>query len=416
MASIFRLPSRISRQTFSWRPSFLRSVSPVREFPQSSFPLLDPTQKLEEETLSWYSPDGFYPVKIGEVFQSRYQVVGKLGYGGYSTIWLCRDLRQHAYVTLKVFERNSAESQRESKTYHHLNSLSVGDHAGATLIRKALDSFQISTTEGDFQCLVHPPLGISLYDFRNHLRAKVLPEKMVKLTLVHLLLALDYLHTEAGIIHTDIQEKNIMMAIEDTSILTDFEEEEKSNPSPRKIVGARVIYASRQLRNTKQHGRPILCDFGQARFGSNTYTGDIQPYIYRAPEVVLRMPWNEKVDIWNVGVLTWDLFQQGHLFYARDSDKRSSDGHHLAEMIAIMGPPPKEMTQNSTYATDYFDCDGNWRGTIDIPPASLEKLERNLDGDEQQPFLRFLRKMLKWKPEERESARELLEDPWLRSA
>ncbi|CAP91173.1 hypothetical protein E8E15_002216 [Penicillium rubens] len=77
MASIFRLPSRISRQTFSWRSSFLRSVSPVREFSQSSFPLLDPTQKFEEETLSGYSPDGFYPVKIGEVFQSRYQVVGK---------------------------------------------------------------------------------------------------------------------------------------------------------------------------------------------------------------------------------------------------------------------------------------------------------------------------------------------------
>lgn len=84
---------------------------------------------------------------------------------------------------------------------------------------------------------------MSLYEFRTHLRAKVLPRAMVKLTLVHLLLALDYLHTEAGIVHTgiikhspslgisskqnsDIQEKNIMMAIEDMSILTDFEEEE----------------------------------------------------------------------------------------------------------------------------------------------------------------------------------------------
>lgn len=110
--------------------------------------------------------------------------------------------RQHAYVTLKVFERNSTEGQRETNTYHHLNSLNIGDHVGATLIRKALDSFQISTAEGSFQCLVHPPLGISLYDFRNHLKAKVLPEKIVKLTLMHLLLALDYLHTEAGIVHT----------------------------------------------------------------------------------------------------------------------------------------------------------------------------------------------------------------------
>ncbi|PYI02369.1 kinase-like protein [Aspergillus sclerotiicarbonarius CBS 121057] len=415
MAPIFRLPSRLSRQLSTWRPWVQRPASPVREFSQSNFPLLDAAEKLEEETLSWYSPSDFYAVKIGEVFQSRYQVIGKLGYGGYSTVWLCRDLQQHAYVTLKVFERNSAEGQRETEAYCHLNSLGLVDHAGAKLIRKALDSFQITSTEGNFGCLVHPPLGMSLYDFRTQLRAKVLPERIVKLTLVHLLLALDYLHTEAGIVHTDIQEKNIMMAIEDTSILTDFEKEEKSNPSPRKIVGDRVIYASRKLKKTKQHGRPTLCDFGQARFGAQTYSGDIQPYIYRAPEVLLRMPWNEKVDIWNVGVLTWDIFQQGHLFYARDSDKKPSDGHHLAEMIAMMGPPPKEMMQKSDYATDFFDSEGHWKEDFEIPPISLEKLEGNLEGESQQLFLQFLRKMLTWKPEERASARELLDDPWLRS-
>jgi hypothetical protein len=58
---------------------------------------------------------------------------------------------------------------------------------------------------------------------------------------------------------------------------------------------------------------------------------------------------------------------------------------------------------------------GNWKGTIEIPPISLEKLEGNLEGEPQQLFIQFLRKMLKWMPEERESARELLDDPWLRS-
>ncbi|KAB8244454.1 kinase-like protein [Aspergillus flavus] len=394
MASIFRLSSRVSRQFSTWRTLLQRPASPVRDFTQSNFTLLDSTEKLEEETLSWYTPDSFYPVKIGEVFQSRYQVIGKLGYGGYSTVWLCRDLQQHAYVALKVFERNFAEGQRETEIYHHLNSLNIVDHAGVKLIRKALDSFQITFAEGNFECLVHPPLGMSLYDFRTQLRAKVLPEKIVKLTLVHLLLALDYLHVVAEIVHT---------------------EEEKSSPSSRKVVGDRMIYASRKLRKTKQHGRPTLCDFGQARRGPNTYCGDIQPYIYRAPEVLLRMPWNEKVDIWNVGVLTWDLFQQGHLFYARDSDKKSSDAHHLAEMIAIMGPPPKEVIQNSVYATEFFDGEGNWKGPIEIPSISLEKLEGNLEGESQRLFLQFLRKMLRWNSDERESARELLDDPWLRS-
>ncbi|EAU33809.1 predicted protein [Aspergillus terreus NIH2624] len=158
------------------------------------------------------------------------------------------------------------------------------------------------------------------------------------------------------------------MAVEDASILADFEEKEKSNPSPRKIDGDRVIYASRKLKKTRQHGRPTLCDFGQARFGSNTYSGDIQPYIYRAPEVLLQMPWNEKVDIWNVGVLTWTMSQKRHLFYAKDSEKKPSDAHHLAEMIAIMGPPPQELIQNSAYATDFFDGEGIYRSDL---PASF---------------------------------------------
>lgn len=98
------------------------------------------------------------------------------------------------------------------------------------------------------------------------------------------------------------------MGIEDSSILADFEKAEKSTPSPRKITGDRVIYASRKLRKTRHHGRPTLCDFGQARFGSKTYSGIIQPTVYRAPEVVLQMPWNEKVDVWNVAVLVCSKF------------------------------------------------------------------------------------------------------------
>ena len=58
----------------------------------AKFPVVDSTQLIGEERLPWYDPNDFYPVRIGEVFQSRYQVVGKLGYGGYSTAWLCRDL------------------------------------------------------------------------------------------------------------------------------------------------------------------------------------------------------------------------------------------------------------------------------------------------------------------------------------
>ena len=48
---------------------------------------------VDEETLPHYDPEQFYPVHIGDLFKDRYQVAGKLGYGAYSTSWLCRDLR-----------------------------------------------------------------------------------------------------------------------------------------------------------------------------------------------------------------------------------------------------------------------------------------------------------------------------------
>ena len=72
---------------------FARSASPRRKFLNSGFKMISDAEKLEEETWDWYKPGLFYPVRIGEVFQSRYQVLGKLGYGSRSTAWLCRDLK-----------------------------------------------------------------------------------------------------------------------------------------------------------------------------------------------------------------------------------------------------------------------------------------------------------------------------------
>lgn len=50
-------------------------------------------------------------------------------------------------------------------------------------------------------------------------------------------------------------------------------------------------------------GLPVLSDLGEARDGSHKHSGDIMPGIYRAPEVILNMDWDEKVDIWSIGVM-----------------------------------------------------------------------------------------------------------------
>ena len=63
------------------------------------------------------------------------------------------------------------------------------------------------------------------------------------------------------------------------------------------------MYESRDLNNTTNPGRPVLTDFGEARLREGSHTGLIQPTQYRAPEVLLGLPWDHKVDIWNVGAM-----------------------------------------------------------------------------------------------------------------
>ncbi|KAJ5102214.1 hypothetical protein NUU61_004436 [Penicillium alfredii] len=68
------------------------------------------------------------------------------------------------------------------------------------------------------------------------------------------------------------------------------------------------------------------------------------PDINRAPEVILDMTWDYKVDIWKHrgGDQIWDLFEHSHLFRARTPDGQLDDSYHLAEMKAILGDPPPE--------------------------------------------------------------------------
>ncbi|KIV97852.1 hypothetical protein PV10_01557 [Exophiala mesophila] len=68
-----------------------------RIFPTEGFEILPSNEIIEEETVPNYKAERFYPVRLGEVFQSRYQIVAKLGFGTASTVWLCRDLKLDLY-------------------------------------------------------------------------------------------------------------------------------------------------------------------------------------------------------------------------------------------------------------------------------------------------------------------------------
>lgn len=89
------------------------------------------------------------------------------------------------------------------------------------------------------------------------------------------------------------------------SLLEDFEAAEDESPSLRKVLKDRTIYKSREFDHTEAPGNPVLCEFGEARYGGKEHIDLFQPNIYGAPEVMFDIPWTYSVDIWMVGVMVW---------------------------------------------------------------------------------------------------------------
>ncbi|KAG6215641.1 hypothetical protein E4U34_005568 [Claviceps purpurea] len=386
-------------------------------FPSEGFAVIPADERIEEETLPNYATSQYYPVTIGEIFRARYQVVGKLGFGTTSTVWLARDLSERRHVALKLYIGSGSmvrSLDNEINAYKRIENSSI-KHPGRSAVRALLDSFHVDGPHGSHQCLVHPPLWDSVFGFRHRNPMRRFPGQIMALVLERLFQALDLLHQECHIAHTDIQESNMLLGT-DESVLREFEQEELNNPCPRKELEGKTVYQSRELKQAKNFDALVLCDFGSAMHLDDGIARreDIQPDVYRAPEVVLGIPWTSSVDIWNVGCMIWDCFQGGHLFTGHDPELKTYRGRaHLAEMIALLGPPPPSVLARASFRSKFFS-DRLIPVWISIPESRpLEQRESVLEGEDRDCFLRFMKKMLQWEPEKRSSAKELLEDEWI---
>ncbi|KAL3491730.1 kinase-like domain-containing protein [Aspergillus germanicus] len=357
---------------------FTRNISYIRKYiPMETL--------VEEETLPHYDFSHFYPVKIGDAYQDRYQVIGKLGYGAYFTSWLCRDSQVDRYKVLKVLTplpNHSTARAGEVRVYEHLSKIE-SSHLGQGLLHELYDTFKLAGPSGENQCVVLQPMHMTLHEMMK-LNPKPFDMPLLKMTVRRVLLALDFLHSKAGVIHTDLKADNLMLSIEDPSMLTDFAIAELQSPSPGK----------------QGYGPLILCGFGQARIGRSHESGpgDIE------------MPWGCPVDIWNLAGLIWDLFEGEHLFGDISNARDWHDAPiHLAMMVALIGLPPSEFVRHSETAEQCFDSNEDDEPT---PNILRETRGKRLSGEEKELFLAFIRSMLKWMPEERYTAKQLLEHPY----
>ncbi|XP_060653279.1 SRSF protein kinase 2 isoform X4 [Drosophila nasuta] len=175
----------------------------------------------EQEDASQYCRGGYHPVVIGDIFDNRFRVVRKLGWGHFSTVWLCRDLKDEKYVALKVVKsaphyiETAADEIRLLEAIRDADSLDVKRER----IVRLMNHFTVRGVNGVHTCLVFEALGCSLYKLIVKNNYQGLAITQVRNIIKQVLEGLDYLHSKCSIIHTDIKPENILLVIDNAAAM-----------------------------------------------------------------------------------------------------------------------------------------------------------------------------------------------------
>lgn len=208
-----------SNQTNSAGPAGANSSKTMNRSPSSSSSREDAAETTaDEEDSEDYCKGGYHPVTVGEQFKDgKYTVVRKLGWGHFSTVWLSKDNVTKKHVALKVVRSAAHYTETAIDEIKLLNKIvqAKPDHPGRKHVVSLLDSFEHKGPNGTHVCMVFEVLGENLLGLIKRWNHRGIPMALVKQITKQVLLGLDYLHRECGIIHTDLKPENVLIEIGD---------------------------------------------------------------------------------------------------------------------------------------------------------------------------------------------------------
>lgn len=159
------------------------------------------SEEEEQESREDYRRGGYHPVKIGDLFLQRYHVIRKIGWGHFSTVWLCWDLEEKRYCALKIVKSapNFTETAKdEIKILKAVRDTDPADPKRNKTVQ-LLNDFKISGVNGTHVCMVFEVLGHNLLKLIIKSQYRGIPYDNVKTIIRQVLEGLDYLHTKCNI-------------------------------------------------------------------------------------------------------------------------------------------------------------------------------------------------------------------------
>jgi dual specificity tyrosine-phosphorylation-regulated kinase 2/3/4 len=158
------------------------------------------------------------------------------------------------------------------------------------------------------------------------------------------------------------------------------------------------------------HSELKVIDFGSSCFENEKVYTYIQSRFYRSPEVILGMSYGLPIDMWSLGCILAELLTGYPIFPGENEQEQ------LACIMEIFGPPEKHLIEKSSRKKLFFDSLGKPRVTVSTKGRrrrpSSKTLQQALKCDDD-AFLDFITRCLRWDPERRMKPDEALQHEFI---
>jgi serine/threonine-protein kinase SRPK3 len=374
--------------------------------------------KLDDvENIEGYQLGGYHPVTIGDIIGGKYQVIHKLGFGGFATVWLARDTEAQQYVALKIIIADSSKDseQRDLKALRHLER--NVDRPGGNFIDIPIEDFWITGPNGKHLCIVSEVAGPSIAHLTRTYMKKISLQDVRRMAL-QLTQCLAFLHSDGvDIGHGDLTTSNVLLEL---GRLDHLPQEKllgilgepvaaKVRPYTNKTLepGApKFVYQPADLTKLSKFytGNITIIDFGSSFSLYDIPEECGTPAQFCSPELILNNKNGGESDLWALACTIFEMRAGEPLFECLFRGEEDV----LVSMTGVLGPLP-----------EIYLCEEKWTWLQDETGDGEQQLEEKVlsirgggSEDEKSALYDLLQKVLRYEPEGRLTADEMLRHPW----
>jgi dual specificity tyrosine-phosphorylation-regulated kinase 2/3/4 len=308
-----------------------------------------------------------YRCSLGDHIAYRYEIRAILGKGAFGQVLRCYDHKGRRNVALKVIVNTPQMHQQGEIEVAILERIRQAPAFDGSNIVRSLDSFLFRS----HPCVTFEVLGQNLFEWIRSFGGR--PIEIVRIRAIGkcILTALTFLHANS-VVHCDIKPENILFV-----------------PGP--LADVRVI------------------DFGSSCVVGQQRYEYIQSRFYRAPEVILGIPYGPPMDVWSFGCVLGEMAIGRPLFPGENEEEQ------MQVLMGALGAPSRDVIGKAARKRTFFAPDGTpirpQKGKRAARCPSLREMLQNTETT----LIDLLERCLTWDPARRISARDALNHQWFRT-